>query len=385
MANLPPDRIDALGQAGMSALSRGDAPLARQHFEAIVAGGGADASVWLAIGLACQAMDDAAGLSRALDQVLVFEPQNLRALLMKGDLLAASGDRRAAISFYNLVVGLVPDTTGLPPEIAGEITRVRKALEILNSGVYRDLEAHLGRKGYDPAKASPRFRESLDLLAGRKTRYVSQPRAFFYPELPNIQFFPRDLFPWMERLEAATDDICAELAQVMALPGAFQPYIEAEANRPTDPSDSLLDNQDWSACYIWRNGHVVPEIAELCPKTLAALEGIELETVADRAPFILFSKLAPGARIEPHHGFQNTRLVAHLPLIVPPNCRFRVGNEERVWEKGKAWVFDDTIEHEAHNGSDETRVILIFNIWRPELSSEERGLIASLMEGIDTL
>jgi len=115
------------------------------------------------------------------------------------------------------------------------------------------------------------------------------------------------------------------------------------------------------------------------------LEGVPLERIEGRSPFILFSKLAPGARIAPHTGFHNTRLVCHLPLIVPPGCSFRVGAEVRDWETGKAWAFNDTIEHEAHNASDQTRVVLIFNIWRPELTDQERRDVATLMEGIARL
>ena len=72
----------------------------------------------------------------------------------------------------------------------------------------------------------------------------------------------------------------------------------------------------------------------------------------------------------------NTRLICHLPLIVPPGCGFRVGNETREWEEGKLLIFDDTIEHEAWNESDQDRVVLIFDIWRPELSEADaaRGL-----------
>jgi aspartyl/asparaginyl beta-hydroxylase (cupin superfamily) len=47
-------------------------------------------------------------------------------------------------------------------------------------------------------------------------------------------------------------------------------------------------------------------------------------------------------------------------------------------------VFDDSIEHEAWNSSNEPRVILIFDIWRPELSEEERGLVAALLEAVDS-
>ena len=62
---------------------------------------------------------------------------------------------------------------------------------------------------------------------------------------------------------------------------------------------------------------------------------------------------------------QNTRLTCHLPLIVPPGCGFRVGNEVREWVEGKLLVFDDTIEHEAWNDSGEDRVVLIFDIGGP--------------------
>jgi aspartyl/asparaginyl beta-hydroxylase (cupin superfamily) len=118
--------------------------------------------------------------------------------------------------------------------------------------------------------------------------------------------------------------------------------------------------------------------------TLAALEAAPLARIKGRTPSILFSRLKPGARIAPHTGFLNTRLICHLPLVVPPGCYFRVGNDQRQWEKGKAWVFDDTIEHEAWNSSGEPRVVLIFDIWRPELSDEERGLVAALIEAVDS-
>ena len=60
-----------------------------------------------------------------------------------------------------------------------------------------------------------------------------------------------------------------------------------------------------------------------------------------------------------------------------------MGNDTRDLVEGKAWLFDDTIEHEAWHGSDRTRVILLFEIWRPELTEEERGLVSSMFEAID--
>jgi aspartyl/asparaginyl beta-hydroxylase (cupin superfamily) len=68
--------------------------------------------------------------------------------------------------------------------------------------------------------------------------------------------------------------------------------------------------------------------------------------------------------------------------VIPDACGFRVGAEVRTWKKGKAWVFDDSIEHEAWNDSDEIRIILILDIWNPLLSVAERDLVRALTLGI---
>ncbi|MGB9110872.1 MAG: aspartyl/asparaginyl beta-hydroxylase domain-containing protein, partial [Telluria sp.] len=81
-------------------------------------------------------------------------------------------------------------------------------------------------------------------------------------------------------------------------------------------------------------------------------------------------------------GVSNVRLVVHLPLVVPPGCGFRVGNDVRQWEEGKAWVFDDTIEHEAWNDSERQRAILMFDIWHPQLTGPERALVTGLSAGM---
>jgi aspartyl/asparaginyl beta-hydroxylase (cupin superfamily) len=97
------------------------------------------------------------------------------------------------------------------------------------------------------------------------------------------------------------------------------------------------------------------------------------------APAAFFSSLTPGTRIAPHTGVTNTRLIVHLGLIVPDGCTFRVGNDTRVWKRGKAWVFDDTIEHEAMNAGNARRVVLIFDVWNPYLSAAERDLVCALL------
>ena len=118
-------------------------------------------------------------------------------------------------------------------------------------------------------------------------------------------------------------------------------------------------------------------------EVLAALADAPLTRIPGRAPSILFSKLAAGAHIPAHTGMLNVRLICHLPLLVPPGCVFRVGADERPWVEGKAWVFDDTIEHEAWNRSGADRYVLLFDIWRPELSHEEMAGVALLCEALD--
>jgi aspartyl/asparaginyl beta-hydroxylase (cupin superfamily) len=372
----------ALARAGVEALRRGDARKARELFELIVDAGQADASSCLGLAYACSRLNDRAGTLAAVDRALALEPRNLRALIMKGDCLAELGDPRAACSFYNFALQAAPPEHELPVELRDELSRARAMRDRYASQFENFLRDQLQGKGLESAPAS-RFAQSLDLLLGRKSIFFQQPRTYYFPELPQIQFYHRDHFPWLDRVEAATADIRSELLEVMQQMSAFTPYVQSEPNRPRKEQDGMTDNPDWSAFYLWKDGEIVPENAARCPRTLAALAEAPLSHVSNRSPSILFSLLRPGAHIPPHSGLVNTRLICHLPLIVPPDCAFRVGNDVRVPVEGKAWVFDDTIEHEAWNRSDRNRVILLFDVWRPELTQEERALVGGMFEAID--
>ncbi len=115
---------------------------------------------------------------------------------------------------------------------------------------------------------------------------------------------------------------------------------------------------------------------------LAAGTAEAIPVIAGRSPMVLFSVLEPGTHIEPHNGMLNTRLICHLPLVVPANCRLRVGNDTRTVKAGEMLIFDDSIEHEAWNESDEIRAILLFEIWRPELSDAERRALTVMFESV---
>src|SRR3954454_10096357 len=219
----------------------------------------------------------------------------------------------------------------------------------------------------------------------RKTRpYHCEPTHFHYPGLREREFHEREDFPWLAALEAATAAIRADFERVTAAERAeLVPYIQYPDDVPLRQWAELNRNRAWTAIHLVRNGATVDANARHCPATMALLDGCAQPHIPHRGPNAMFSLLAPGAHIPPHHGVANTRLVCHLPLIVPPGCWFRVGAERREWQVGKAWVFDDTIEHEAMNPSDSLRVILIVDCWHPGLSAAEREAVTAVMAAAD--
>jgi aspartyl/asparaginyl beta-hydroxylase (cupin superfamily) len=207
---------------------------------------------------------------------------------------------------------------------------------------------------------------------------------YWYPGLPDIEFYERSEFPWLPEFEAATADIQRELGRILVEDEAgFSPYIHYDDHLPLDQWRELNKNPRWSAFHFYDKGREIEERCARAPATIAAIRRLPQAEVPLRSPTAMFSVLKPKTRIPPHTGIANFRLVVHLPLVLPGACGFRVGGETREWRMGEAWVFDDTIEHEAWNDSDETRIILICDVWSPRLSPEERAAIRSVIAATD--
>jgi aspartyl/asparaginyl beta-hydroxylase (cupin superfamily) len=376
-----PADLQAAWREGARAIREGRVSDALAFFQQIIAAGQATSPVWIGAAMAHQALGDSTSERQALQQVLALDPRDLRALLMMADSHEKAGDARAADSYFNAFAKLA-EATG-DPSLKPEIARAQRMMAQFSAG----YDAHLRRalRGHGLEQPSGhRMRRSLDLLLGRSEIYLQQPRHFYFPELPNIQYAEREAFPWLDRVEAATDDIRAELLRILEEDSAFSPYVEAEPNRPVFNDSGMVGNPDWSAFYLWKAGAPVPENVARCPATMAALAEAPLCQIPGRTPSIHFSLLRPGMHIAPHHGFMNARYICHLPLIVPEGCAMRVGSETRAWVEGKACVFDDSIEHEAWNKNpDHLRVVLIFDIWRPELTAPERDFVSSILQAVD--
>jgi aspartyl/asparaginyl beta-hydroxylase (cupin superfamily) len=304
-------------------------------------------------------------------------------LLARGDELAAGGDARAAVSFYQAALQSASQAQFLDQQT---VTRLQNARTFIEARV-RDFQGALDRAldGVAPADAiaSTRLNHALEMVKGTRQIFPQQPSMFYYPYLAQRQFFERDEFVWAAELEAATDAIHDELNGLLASDAAFQPYVEDSPDRPARDFHGLNNNRAWTALYLLKHGKLVPELAGRCPATMRALEKVPLSRIGERTPSVFFSRLEPGAHIPPHTGMLNSRLICHLPLIVPEGCWLRVGNETREWREGELLVFDDSIEHEARNSTGETRIVLIFDIWRPELSAAERDGISAIFNAID--
>ena len=307
----------------------------------------------------------------------------LKTLLARGDEFAAKGDVRAAVAYYQTALKAVGDGRNLDP---GTIARLQRGQAFVVAQA-REFEQSLVQAVSRASPADPvadlRLNHSLDLLRGRRQVYPQQPSVFYYPYLAQRQFFEREEFDWVPALEAATPEIREELIALVNEGGDFRPYVENHPDRPHRDFHGLNENMDWTALYLWRDGKVVEANAKRCPKTMAALEKVPLSRIGTRTPAVLFSRLEPGAHIPPHAGMLNCRVICHLPLIVPEGCWLRVGNETRQWEEGKLLIFDDSIEHEAKNPADSLRIILLFDVWRPELCEEERTAISAIFDSID--
>ena len=290
------------------------------------------------------------------------------------------GRSRQAARVYRNALAAAPPEEQLSPELRKHLATARAVVarnaEELDLHLQPALEAvHARWREAD----GERFEACKEALLGRKKIYNQQPTMLHFPGLPAIQFYREQEFPWLAELEAHTAEIREELLRVVGPEAGFRPYVQHPAGVPLNQWAELNHSPRWSAYFVWEDGNRQAQHCAECPRTAEIVERMPLAKIPGYAPAVFFSVLEPHTRIPPHTGVTNIRLIVHLPLIVPEGCRFRVGNDTRDVVPGKAWVFDDTIEHEAWNDSGKARIVLIFDIWNPLLTPMERELASTLL------
>lgn len=367
----------ALEQQADRAAAAGQFAAARSLLEQAVETENASIDLWMKLSAMRKASGDLNGALGAVDRALAISPLDFSALLSRAVILDRLGDPNAGEEFGHALAQLPPDEE-VPETMKAAVAHARQRRDehrlLLEKRLTLSLPAEL-----DP-EALVRAQRFISNRTHRTRHYHQEPSDFHYPGLPEIEFHDRALFQGLETLEQATDSIRAEFdALIEAEAAEMVPYIQYPDRVPMRQWKELNNNRNWTAIHLLRNGQRIEANARHCPSTLAAIAQLDQPQVPGASPNAMFSLLAPRTRIPPHTGVANTRLVCHLPLIVPAGCGFRVGETTRDWRVGEAFVFDDTIEHEAWNDSDELRVVLIVDLWPPALGPDDRQAVAAVI------
>lgn len=369
---------------GVAALRKGDASAAIAAFARATAADPAAGPLWRNLAHAHRLAGDADGERAALNQALAIDQRDFAAQLRMAQLHERLGEETQALMTWSGVQQLAAALPVLSPEVAAELAAGERYCEGLRAKLAAAAEAALAADRARDETEERRVRAFVDHALGRRQVYHNQCAGVFYPFLPEDEYFDRRHFAWFEQLEAATPDIQAELRALLDAPeDLIRPYVRFEAGTPENEWSPLDGSLDWSACFLWEYGEPHRAVLDRCPKTAAVLESLPLARIPGRAPNAFFSVLRPHSKIPPHTGVTNTRAIVHLALEVPPGCGFRVGNETREWVEGKAFAFDDSIEHEAWNDSDQRRAVLIIDAWNPHLSAREQDAVVRYFAAAD--
>jgi aspartate beta-hydroxylase len=379
-----PDHPLVLNAAGGYLQRSGDPARARDLFERAVAADGKSKVLWLNLAGACRALGDSRIESDALERALSIDPRYVLALLQKGDLLERLDQEKNAALAYEAALDCIASGIATPAQAGALLAHAQSVVQNNRLRLEEYLRSELAPVRSQQADADlTRYQGCEETLLRKRRVYVSQPKQIHFPYLAATEFFAREQFAWLEMLESATGQIAAEAAAALQNNwDEFKPYVDAPDSTPLDQWAALNRSKQWSVYSLWHDGAPVETHTARCPHAARVLEQMPLCDIPGWAPGAYFSVLQPRTHLPPHTGSTNTRVIVHLPLLVPDGCRFRVGSQTRSVEKGRAWVFDDSIEHEAWNDSDIPRVILIFDIWNPLLTAAERNMVRGMTSAV---
>lgn len=380
-----PEQPHAHNGLGIIALDSGRHQEAANHFRRAAIADGREPALWINVARACREMGDVDGERAALDAALAIDQRHFTARLRKAELHEREGEAGAAAEAWNAILALASQFEDLPASLIERVSHGRAYVESHAAALGGAIEARLaGARDVLSQSERRRFDVCLNAMLGRRRIFVNECHGVGFPFLPADEFFDTAHFAWAEDLEAQTTAIREDFwALATAGDAPLRPYVAMDAGTPDSKWTPLDNSLDWGAMFLEEYGRRDRAIAVKCTATLAALDAIDRFDPPGRGPTIFFSLLKPKTRIPPHTGVSNMRAIVHLPLIVPPGCGFRVGGETRTWEEGRAFMFDDTIEHEAWNDSDDLRAVLIFDVWNPYITPVERDLIRAMFEAGD--
>lgn len=370
----------ALFSLGFHALQRGDLGTATRLLTEACQVAPSDLLARMTLVAAHRAAGDSVAERAAIEAALAVDAYCLPALLAKASWFERFGSQATAAVTYRHCLQIAPPAAQWSAGLRPQLERAREVVAQYCSAYDEFLTDKLvNLHSTLSGLAAERWREAVSIMSGKTRPYHVDCNQMHVPRLPALCFYDPAYFPWKAQLEAQTDVIREELqAALQADRDKFSPYIGYNPGEPVNQWGELNHSDRWSVLALWKGGERVEDNLQRCPQTALALEQVDKAEIGGLCPNAMFSALAPHTHIPPHHGETNARLVAHLPLIVPDKCSFRAGFEVREWKVGEVFAFDDTLEHEARNDSDELRVVLIFDVWNPLLVPAEREMVQAM-------
>lgn len=381
-----PRDIEAMNVLALIALRRGHLAPAQQMLEGSLAVAPDHALTRHYLGRVHDAAGNADAAVAAHSAAVKSAPQMFVVRLHYAAALERAGQiEQAAIQYFRATQDaqkqgrwVSPETTApaLRPMVEHAVQVVRSTRKATFAKLLQPLREQYGTDSLERVEQCLRihFLEEAPVYPDPRQR----PTFLYFPGLPPAAYLDRSLFPWIEQLEAQTDAIREELLRLLPSEAGRERVFTNEAVEQVNLR-GLNAAPSWNGYYFYRHGIRREDNCSSCPVTAQTLELLPLSHVREHGPEVLFSVFTAGTHLLPHRGVTNTRLVGHLPLIVPPDCALNVGGEIHEWRQGRAVIFDDTYEHEAWNRSQQTRVVLIFDLWNPHLTEVERAAIAQLV------
>lgn len=198
------------------------------------------------------------------------------------------------------------------------------------------------------------------------------PSLFFFPGIRTIPIWNKNELPAVKTLEQNYSIIKEEYETALKTHKLSNDY------RMIDQEQSLHQgNWEWFS-YISK-GAIQQNFKEVFPKTFNILENIEERMTDLPFAYTFFSRLNPNSSISPHYGPCNLRLRIHLGLDIPDNCSITIADNQTTWKEGKCLVFDDTFIHSVDNkNQSKSRSILLFDVWHPDITEEEKVSIKQM-------
>ena len=387
------DCVPAARAVAAFALDRGDAQAAHDHLAAAMKHAPRDPGVLLAHAQVLWQLGAADEARTALESLVSIDPGHHVAWLLLGEIREDGGDNHGALrAWYQAITRaqaagqwLNCDTTD--PAIVEAVMRNGERLRKGRRDHLFDSFQNVRDTFGTPAVA--RVERALTGYLGEWDATPPDPRQrpkfFFFPGLPAGPYHDAMLHPWARTLQDSWLDLRQEAMELLAEDRDFESFLGLKPGQSREGYvGGSNPNAAWDAYFFYRHGDRLDAHHIRCPKTSAVLESIELCRVANQAPEVCFSVIRPQSTIIAHYGVTNTRLVMHLPLIVPPDCALDIVDADaHHWKEREPMMFDDTFQHGAWNHSDEPRLILLMDCWNPHLSEAEKIAVKQIVEAID--